>query len=179
MGAPLIPKFHQYLFGSENIKKIVFNIGGIANGTYLDNKKIMLASDVGPGNCLMDLVAKKKLDSNFDLKGETASKGKIIEYRKRSGYKQPATIAMQRGNITNGIIKVEDGCMPNYNRTAWGPSLITPGLGEIFALTTMSIEPTVFQTTLRHPNMINTARASAKKIKHDQRNANGSQNNQE
>ena len=27
----------------------------------------------------MDLVAKKKLDSNFDLKGETASKGKIIE----------------------------------------------------------------------------------------------------
>ena len=79
MGAPLIPKFHQYLFGSENSKKIVFNIGGIANGTYLDNKKIMLASDVGPGNCLMDLVATKRLDSNFDLNGETASKGKIIE----------------------------------------------------------------------------------------------------
>ena len=79
MGAPLIPKFHQYLFGSENSKKIIFNIGGIANGTYLDNKKIMLASDVGPGNCLMDLVATKRLDSNFDLNGETASKGKIIE----------------------------------------------------------------------------------------------------
>ena len=79
MVAPLIPKFHQYLFGSENSKKIIFNIGGIANGTYLDNKKIMLASDVGPGNCLMDLVATKRLDSNFDLKGETASKGKIIE----------------------------------------------------------------------------------------------------
>ena len=79
MGAPLIPKFHQYLFGNENKDKVIFNIGGIANGTYLNNKKIVLASDVGPGNCLMDLVATKRLDSNFDLNGETASKGKIIE----------------------------------------------------------------------------------------------------
>ena len=79
MGAPLIPKFHQYLFGSENKKKIIFNIGGIANGTYLNSNQIVLASDVGPGNCLMDLVATKRLDSNFDLNGETASRGNIIK----------------------------------------------------------------------------------------------------
>ena len=79
MGAPLIPRFHQYLFGSEDMKKIIFNIGGIANGTYLNNKKIVLASDVGPGNCLMDLVATKRLNSSFDINGETASKGNIIK----------------------------------------------------------------------------------------------------
>ncbi len=79
MGAPLIPKFHQYLFGKKNSKKIIFNIGGIANGTYLHDNEIKLASDVGPGNCLMDLVANKKLNSNFDLNGETASKGIVIE----------------------------------------------------------------------------------------------------
>ena len=79
IGAPLIPIFHQYLFGKENCKKIILNIGGIANGTYLDGREIKLASDIGPGNCLMDLVAEMTLNTNFDPGGETASKGNIIQ----------------------------------------------------------------------------------------------------
>ena len=56
LGAPLIPEFHNYIFGELNKSKLIVNIGGIANGTHLVGKKVKLASDLGPGNCLMDFV---------------------------------------------------------------------------------------------------------------------------
>jgi anhydro-N-acetylmuramic acid kinase len=77
IGAPLIPAFHKYLYSENNKKKLVFNIGGIANGTFLKNGEIYLASDVGPGNCLLDLVSKEKFNTSFDNNGDEASKGKI------------------------------------------------------------------------------------------------------
>ena len=77
MGAPLIPQFHHYLFSEPEKNKVVFNIGGIANGTHLKNNEIILASDVGPGNCLMDLVMTEKFNMPFDNKGGEASKGEI------------------------------------------------------------------------------------------------------
>ena len=79
MGAPLIPEFHKYLYSEENKRKIIFNIGGIANGTYLMNKNISLASDVGPGNCLMDYIASKKLTATFDKEGYSAGTGKFLK----------------------------------------------------------------------------------------------------
>ena len=54
LGAPLIPDFHNYIFGEINKTKLIVNIGGIANGTHLVGKEVSLASDLGPGNCLMD-----------------------------------------------------------------------------------------------------------------------------
>ena len=77
IGAPLIPAFHKYLYSENDKKKLVFNIGGIANGTFLKNGEISLASDVGPGNCLLDLVSKEKFNTSFDNNGDEASKGKI------------------------------------------------------------------------------------------------------
>ena len=77
IGAPLIPAFHDYLFSEDNKSKIVFNIGGIANGTFLKDGDIVLASDVGPGNCLIDFVMFKRFNKPFDDKGEDASKGEI------------------------------------------------------------------------------------------------------
>ena len=77
IGAPLIPVFHKYLYSENNKKKLVFNIGGIANGTFLKGGEISLASDVGPGNCLLDLVSEIKLNTPFDNNGEEASKGEI------------------------------------------------------------------------------------------------------
>ena len=75
MGAPLVPFFHKYLYSERDKNKLIFNIGGIANGTYLIGEEISLASDVGPGNCLMDLVANEKFNRPFDFNGEEASKG--------------------------------------------------------------------------------------------------------
>ena len=77
MGAPLIPVFHKYLFAEKNKNKLIFNIGGIANGTYLNGEKVIMGTDVGPGNCLLDLVASKKLGTLFDTDGIEASKGEI------------------------------------------------------------------------------------------------------
>lgn len=76
MGAPLVPFFHKYLYSEKEKNKLIFNIGGIANGTYLNGEEISLASDVGPGNCLMDLVASERFNRPFDFNGEEASKGK-------------------------------------------------------------------------------------------------------
>ena len=79
MGAPLIPAFHKYLYSEKGKRKIIFNIGGIANGTYLDGEDISLASDVGPGNCLMDYISNKKLNFHFDKNGESAKSGSLSQ----------------------------------------------------------------------------------------------------
>ena len=79
IGAPLIPAFHSYLYSEKDKNKVVFNIGGIANGTYLKNGNIFLATDVGPGNCLIDYVMSERLNKPFDNEGIEASKGEVEE----------------------------------------------------------------------------------------------------
>jgi len=78
IGAPLIPAFHKYIYSEENKRKIIFNIGGIANGTYLDGENIVLASDVGPGNCLMDQISLKQFNEMYDKNGAMAAKGIVL-----------------------------------------------------------------------------------------------------
>ena len=77
LGAPLVPEFHKYLFAESNKRKVIFNIGGISNGTYLDGEDIKGASDVGPGNCLIDLVAMRDFGMPYDEDGKIAATGQI------------------------------------------------------------------------------------------------------
>ena len=72
----MIPAFHKYLYAIEK-DRIIFNIGGIANGTYLKKGEVAIASDVGPGNCLLDYVSSKSFDKPFDDSGAEAAKGEI------------------------------------------------------------------------------------------------------
>ena len=74
---PLVPEFHKYLFAESNKRKVIFNIGGISNGTYLDGEDIKVASDVGPGNCLIDLVAMRYFGMPHDEDGKIAATGQI------------------------------------------------------------------------------------------------------
>jgi len=76
-GAPLIPLFHQYLLSDNSKNKLIINIGGIANGTYLKGPEIELASDVGPGNCLMDEAMRKLGLGLYDNDGLLARSGNI------------------------------------------------------------------------------------------------------
>ena len=76
-GAPLIPDFHQYIFSETGKRKLIINIGGISNGTYLNGNKIIAASDIGPGNCLLDLVMLNLQLGDFDKDGELASNGAV------------------------------------------------------------------------------------------------------
>ena len=76
-GAPLVPEFHNEIFYAPRKSKIVLNIGGIANYSYIKNKSKIWGSDVGPGNALMDSYCQKYLNRPFDKNGTIASKGKV------------------------------------------------------------------------------------------------------
>lgn len=78
-GAPLVPAFHQAVFGSQTINRAIINIGGIANITYLSKNGEVLGFDSGPGNMLLDAWAKLKLDKDFDADGAWAATGVVHE----------------------------------------------------------------------------------------------------
>jgi anhydro-N-acetylmuramic acid kinase len=79
-GAPLVPGFHKTLFYSNTENRLIINIGGIANITFIpaDSDKIIHGFDTGPGNTLLDewIFAQKQKD--FDNNGEWAKSGKQI-----------------------------------------------------------------------------------------------------
>lgn len=78
-GAPLVPAFHDYLFGREKTDQYVVNIGGMANITYLpsDKNKPIAGFDTGPGNTLLDLWHEKHRETPIDVNGEWARSGKL------------------------------------------------------------------------------------------------------
>ncbi len=89
-GAPLTPIFHKLI--SEIINKKfqikppvhIINIGGITNITQVNSfneNKIsdLFASDIGPGNCLIDEWVRKNSNKKFDDSGNIAKSGKVNE----------------------------------------------------------------------------------------------------
>ncbi len=76
-GAPLVPAFHQAVFGSPTGTRVVANIGGIANISVLGATGRVLGYDTGPGNVLMDLWASRHLGTPCDLNGDWAASGKV------------------------------------------------------------------------------------------------------
>ena len=87
-GAPLAPIFHNVLSRLlKKEKKIslpinIINIGGITNITQIrenhDEKNFnFTASDIGPGNCLLDSWVRKNSKLKFDKNGLIAKSGKV------------------------------------------------------------------------------------------------------
>jgi anhydro-N-acetylmuramic acid kinase len=74
-GAPLVPAFHEWLFASATTPAVVVNIGGIANITSLARGHPVLGFDTGPGNTLLDAMARRCLDQPFDDRGQWAASG--------------------------------------------------------------------------------------------------------
>jgi len=77
-GAPLVPAFHAAAFRHPTIHRVIVNIGGIANLTYLPPQGPTGGFDCGPGNLLMDSWTAQHLDVNYDEDGRWAESGKII-----------------------------------------------------------------------------------------------------
>ena len=75
-GAPLVPAFHQAVFGSRTATRVVINIGGIANMSVLHTDGNVLGYDTGPGNVLMDTWASMHLGTPYDPGGEWAASGR-------------------------------------------------------------------------------------------------------
>jgi len=80
-GAPLVPAFHQSVFGSTDQNRAIINIGGIANITYLPagNASPVLGFDTGPGNTLLDHWIKQHLHLDYDDDGGWASQGNFSD----------------------------------------------------------------------------------------------------
>ncbi len=75
-GAPLVPAFHQQRFAQEGRKRILLNIGGISNITYLPgDASEVVGFDTGPGNTLIDYWIKQSKGESYDSNGEWAASG--------------------------------------------------------------------------------------------------------
>ncbi len=78
-GAPLAPAFHQAFLNSNEEKRGILNLGGIANLTITtDQETNVVGFDSGPANCLMDSWIYKIKNEKFDKGGDWAKSGKII-----------------------------------------------------------------------------------------------------
>ncbi|SFI91830.1 anhydro-N-acetylmuramic acid kinase [Nitrosomonas sp. Nm34] len=77
-GAPLVPAFHQVIFGHTEKHRIIVNIGGIANITSLSPKREVIGFDCGPGNILLDAWCLQHTGSLYDHNGSWAETGCII-----------------------------------------------------------------------------------------------------
>tara|TARA_B100001063_G_C16769456_1_gene560695 strand:+ start:1352 stop:2446 length:1095 start_codon:yes stop_codon:yes gene_type:complete len=76
-GAPLTPIFHKLLKEKFKIGDVAFvNIGGIINETSFINNN-MIATDLGPGMCLIDQWIRINSTKKIDTDGEIAKSGKI------------------------------------------------------------------------------------------------------
>ena len=80
-GAPLVPAFHQCVFGRANATVAVLNLGGISNLSMLPpcgSSSAVLGFDCGPGNALMDAWCLQRTGQPFDAGGAWAASGRTI-----------------------------------------------------------------------------------------------------
>ena len=78
-GAPLVPAFHEAVFGDALTHRAILNIGGIANLSVLNTGKEITGFDSGPGNMLMDAWAEACIGAHYDAGGQWAMSGHVIE----------------------------------------------------------------------------------------------------
>jgi anhydro-N-acetylmuramic acid kinase len=85
-GAPLVPMFDYYFLRSDSTDRLIVNIGGIANVTWLPRMiahaahaeaSDVIAFDCGPGNMLLDSITRHHFGKPYDENGDIARTGKI------------------------------------------------------------------------------------------------------
>jgi anhydro-N-acetylmuramic acid kinase len=76
-GAPLVPAFHQGVFGRAGQCVATMNIGGISNISVLHADGSVQGWDCGPGNALMDFWCHKHTGQAFDRDGAWAASGSV------------------------------------------------------------------------------------------------------
>jgi anhydro-N-acetylmuramic acid kinase len=79
-GAPLVPLADYVLFRHPSKTRVLLNIGGIANLTFLPagaDAQGLIAFDTGPGNCVSDWLVRG--EAAFDAGGERAARGRVMQ----------------------------------------------------------------------------------------------------
>lgn len=81
-GAPLALYGDYLLFSKSGESRLLLNMGGIANFTFLPGSldpRQVLVTDTGPGNTLIDAFARQYFGMVFDQDAGLALKGKVID----------------------------------------------------------------------------------------------------
>jgi anhydro-N-acetylmuramic acid kinase len=79
-GAPLAALVDELLFAHPAEPRILLNIGGIANFTYVQpqgERNPSITTDTGPGNTLINQAMQELFDKPFDKDGMTARRGSV------------------------------------------------------------------------------------------------------
>ncbi|HET8817310.1 MAG TPA: anhydro-N-acetylmuramic acid kinase [Pseudidiomarina sp.] len=80
-GAPLVPAVHHALFSVPNEQRVVLNLGGIANLTWLPgDASEVLGFDTGPANTLLDFWWQQqhpRASTHYDRDGRFAAQGQV------------------------------------------------------------------------------------------------------
>lgn len=80
-GAPMVPVFHRALvrrLGRQGPVGVL-NLGGVANLTYVDGERELVACDCVPGNALIDDFLRLRTGEACDTDGRAAAAGKVDE----------------------------------------------------------------------------------------------------
>jgi anhydro-N-acetylmuramic acid kinase len=80
-GAPLVPFADYILFRSDTLNRVLLNIGGIANITWLPaggSPDDVIAFDTGPGNCISDALTQQHFGKPYDPSGKLAAQGEVV-----------------------------------------------------------------------------------------------------
>jgi anhydro-N-acetylmuramic acid kinase len=91
-GAPLVPYVDWLLFGDPDRWTVCLNLGGIANLTVLPpgaERGDVIAFDTGPGNMVLDELARRLLDADRDEGGAAASRGAVDAGRLQAALADP------------------------------------------------------------------------------------------
>jgi anhydro-N-acetylmuramic acid kinase len=95
-GAPLTPLIHHRCFAHAKRDRLVVNLGGITNITWLpagslDDMKRIVAFDTGPGNMVIDGLMERFTNGReaMDRSGRTAASGSVNERLLRSLLRHP------------------------------------------------------------------------------------------
>ncbi|MCO7227308.1 anhydro-N-acetylmuramic acid kinase [Pleionea sp. CnH1-48] len=79
-GAPLAPAFHAEQFKHSEKDRVILNLGGIANITWLPSHSgDVIGFDTGPASALMDLWIQKHQQKPYDAEGAWAATGQLNE----------------------------------------------------------------------------------------------------
>jgi anhydro-N-acetylmuramic acid kinase len=81
-GAPLVPLLDWWLFRSSTESRVLLNLGGMANLTYLPRAGSIadvIAFDTGPGNAVLDALMSTRATGGapFDAGGAAAARGTV------------------------------------------------------------------------------------------------------
>mgnify|MGYP001295447004 CR=1 FL=1 len=107
-GAPLVPIYHKAIFSDKKFNLAVVNLGGISNVTWVLKDGRIFATDIGPGNVLIDSFCKLNLDIPYDENGQLASKGEVQDKLINKWLRFPSINNSIPKSFDNYEFKIED-----------------------------------------------------------------------